>query len=213
MSFAMDRDLIALEPTLLRDIAFSAQRRLVGTCDVAGDTMTLTDTDHDLDASGVAPGFVAQIAGVSVEILAVLSPTSARISKIRADIDDPPIEPDAGAGLPVTIDSFAPQREMVHREVLRLAGIEPDDPSASPGKEQILFPRSLVPLEAYGALHLIYASASALAGDDAPVSARAAMYARLVARERARAKVVLDLDGDGRPDAVRRLHVLRLVRA
>ncbi len=77
MSFADDRDLIAIEPTLLRDVAFAAQRRLVGTCDVAGDTMTLTAFDHDLSAAGVEAGFVAQIAGVPTEILAVLSPTPA----------------------------------------------------------------------------------------------------------------------------------------
>jgi len=213
MSFADDRDLIAIEPTLLRDVAFAAQRRLVGTCDIAGDTMTLTAFDHDLSAAGVEAGFVAQIAGVPLEILAVLSPTSAQVSKIRAGVDDPPIEPDQGTGLSVTIDSFAPQRAIMHREVLRLAGIEPDDPEAAPGEAQILFPRSLAMLEALGSLHLIYASASALAGSDAPSSARAAMYARLVARERARAKVVLDLDGDGRPDATRRLSVLQLQRA
>ncbi len=213
MAFASDRDLPAIEPNVFRDLAWLGQRLVNGEGDVVGTTLTLTSFDHDFVSVGVDVGSVVLIADVAHEVLSRTDATHVEVSKIRASESDPPIPPDAGVGLEVLVFTFAPQLEMVHREVLRLVGIEPSDAQASPGEADIVNPDALVALEAFGALHLAYSAAGALSGRDSHLAARGAMYALLVGRERARAKVELDLDGDGKADATRRLNVLQLLRA
>lgn len=213
MPFATDRDILAIEPNAFRDLAWLGQRLIKAIGDVSGTTLTLTSHDHDLEAVDARAGSVVLIAGIAHEILSRTDGTHAEISKIRADTDAPAIPPDAGTDLEVLIFTFAPQLAIVHREALRLAGIEPSDPAATPSEADITNPRALVPLEVFGALHIAYAAASALSGRDSHLAARASAYAALVSRERARARIALDLDGDGLPDAVRRLNAHQLIRA
>lgn len=209
MAFATDRDLLAIEPNVFRDVAWLGQRLIKGTGDVAGTTITLTTFDHDLISAGVAAGAVVLIAGVAHEVLSVTDAAHAEVSKARAGADDPAIPADAGTGLEIVVSTLRPQIEMVHREVLRLAGID----VGVPGEADVTNGDALILLEAYGALHIAYAAAGALSGADSHLAARAAMYAALVGRERARARVEIDLDGDGLPDATRRLNVVRPLRA
>lgn len=210
MAFATDRDLLFIEPNLFRDVAWLGQRLLKGTGDVVGTTLTLVTFDHDLVSAGVGEGSVVLIAGIAHEVLSVADATHAQVSKIRGRSDDPAIPADAGTGLEIVVSTLRPQIELVHREVLRLAGI--DAASGSPTEADVTNGLSLVPLETFGALHLAYAAAGALSGVDSHLAARAAMYASLVGRERTRARVEIDLDADGLPDATRRLNVVRPLR-
>ncbi len=213
MAFAGDRDLPAIEPNLFRDLAWLGQRLIKGVGDVVGTTLTLTSFDHDFDLVNVKAGSVVLIAGVAHEVLARTDATHVEVSKIRASVTDVVLPPDVGTDLEVLVYTFGPQLEIVHHEAMRLTGIEPSDPQASPGESDIVNPEALVLLEAYGALHLAYSAAGALSGRDSHLASRAAMYASLVGRERARVQVELDLDGDGRADATRRLNVVQLRRA
>ncbi len=213
MAFATDRDLPAIEPNVFRDLAWLGQRLISGVGDVSGTTLTLTSFDHDFVNANIDSGAVVLIAGVAHEVLSRTDATNTEVSKIRGSKADPAIPPDAGVGLEILVYTFAPQLEMVHREVLRLAGIEPADEQASPGKADIVNPEALIPLEAFGALHLAYSAGGALSGRDSHLASRAAMYMGLVGRERARVKVELDLDHDGVADTTRRLNVVQLLRA
>lgn len=213
MPFAADRDLLIIEPTLFRDVAWLGQRLLEGVADLAGSTMTLTTYDHDLAALDIRPGAVVLANDVPHEITEILGPTDATISRIRADRDDPLIAPGASPPLTVEIHSFRPQLEMIHRQVLRMAGIEPSDAGADVTTDNITNPAALRAVESHGALHLIYSAAAALGGDDSPLASRARLHRAIFGIERQRALVELDLDGDGLPDATRRLNAIQFVRA
>jgi hypothetical protein len=69
-----------------------------------------------------------------------------------------------------------------------------------------------VRVEALGALHAIFASASALVEQNSPMWARAQMYRERFIEERRRVRVDIDLDGDGIADATRTISAMRFVR-
>lgn len=203
--FTTDIHLLALEPLLFRDVSWLSQRLLLGSCDVAGDTLTLTASDNDLEDANVTAGHVAVIGGVAHEIVERLSDTTARVSRLRALAIDPIIPPAPGTGLAITIHTFAPQIAIVHAQLLRMAG--------SPDESQVTNAHDLALVESFGALHLIYAAASALSPPDSALALRAGLYRARFAEERARALLKLDLDGDAVPDATRRLNLIHLARA
>lgn len=220
--FATDRDLWILEPRLFDDIAFSAQARLVDrSCTVSSGSTRLTFTGIDLEALALTPGMVILLDGYGrFEIVEAVSPTVLGVSRLRASFDAPTIPipaPDDSAAL-ATVRTFTPQIELAHRGLLALLGIEPGSPppSAPVGAvyaSQITNGHALVRAEALGALHLIYAAASALAPAGALHTDRAGMYAQRASTERHRLSVRLDLDGDGLPEITRSPSTARLRRA
>ncbi len=213
--FATDRDLLVLEPNLFRDVAWAGQRLVSATGSISGATLTLSQFDVDLASAGVTAGHVATVDGVSYEVLTRLSPASATVSRLRAGTTDPALPPSPASGRPVTIASFRPQIALIHHQVLRMLGIEPMDPPAlgRPTETSITNPDALARLEALGALHLILAAAAALEPPGGPLGARADLYRARFGDERQRAAARIDLDGDGLPDATRRLNVIQLMRA
>jgi hypothetical protein len=115
----------------------------------------------------------------------------------------------------VIIATFAPQIALVHAQVLRMLGIEPGAP-ASPGsvtESSITNSASLTLVESLGALHLIYTAAAALSGPASVLGARADQYRRRFSEERRLAAATIDLNGDGLPDATRRMNVFQFTRA
>jgi hypothetical protein len=212
--FALDRDLLVLEPALLRDVGWAGQRVLDATGTISGATLTLS-TGSFADA-GVAAGSVALVDGLAVEILAVASATEATVSLLRARRDGPGVAPSAATNRPVRVYTFGPQIEAVHRQILTMAGIDPDATPLGPTppltEAAITNPNALVRLEALGALHLIYAGAAAPSSSLAHAQ-RAEMYRHRFAEERARVPVFVDLDADGVADARRSLTVTHLSRA
>ena len=90
-----------------------------------------------------------------------------------------------------------------------MLGIGVDD---SPGEPDITNPGAFARFEAFGALHLIWSSASASSGPDSPLGMLGEEYRRRFERERQRVAARIDLDGDGVPDATRRPNVLRFIR-
>lgn len=212
--FITDRDLLILEPNLFRDVGWAGQRLVAGIGDVAGTTLTMTSADVDLEAAGIDAGHVVRVGIVPYEIVERLSATTATISRLRVTTEDPVQVPAPVSDGAVEIHTFAPQIAMVHGHVLRLLGIEPDEPDPDAVSEgDITNPAALKRVEALGTLHLVFAGAAALSEPGSTLWARAEMYRDRFAAERRRAAARLDLDGDGVADATRRLNLVQLVRA
>jgi hypothetical protein len=212
--FITDRDLLLIEPGLTRDVGWAGSRLLAGIGDVAGTTLTLTSQDLDFDEANVDEGHIVSVGSVAYEVIERLTSTTATISRLRVAIEDPVQAPSPGSDLPVEVFSFAPQISMIHAQVLRLLGIDPDDPAEDePTEEDITNPGALKRVEALGTLHLIFAAAAALGEPGSSVWARAEMYRDRFAAERRRAAARIDLDGDGIADATRRLNLVQLTRA
>jgi len=213
--FASDRDLLILEPRLFHDIAWSAQRLIDVTnasINAAGTMLTIPGVD--LAALAVAEGFVALVAGTPLEVLERTSATTLTVSRLRAAPAESPIPAAPGSNLKATIATFRPQVSLVHDQLLRTIGIEPGEPSApgSPAETDITNPRSLILAESLGALHLVFAAAAALVGEDSPLWAKARMYRERFVLERRRLTVEIDLDSDGQPDAIRRPNAIQFAR-
>jgi hypothetical protein len=211
--FARDRDLLALEPNLFKDIAWAGQRLISCIGSVAGDTLTIAPVNADFATAQITSGHVVLVDGVTYEVVEVLSATTATISRLRADPSGPTLPPDAGSNLAVSLATFVPQLATVHNQLLRLLDIEPGDPDAFPAEANITNPGALAAIEAVGALHLIFTAAAALAPPGSSLWTRVAHYRARITEERPRAAVLLDLDGDGAPDATRRLSTFALLRA
>jgi hypothetical protein len=212
--FATDRDLLIIEPTLVRDVSFLAQEPVRGTGNLSGTTLTLAGASFT--GAGVGPGHVALVGRTPLEILAVTGASTATVSLLRESTAAPAIGPQAASGAPVAVVTFRPQIALAHAQLLRLFGLRPAGSALLEGEADesaVVNAAELAHFEALGALHLIYAAAAALAGDATPIAQRASMYRDRFARERWRARARLDLDADGVPDAERTANLSRLARA
>lgn len=214
MAFATDRDLLVLEPNLFRDIAFASQLLASGT-DGAVSGTSFTSASADFAAAGVAVGHIVRLDELAVEVVEVVSSTQLTISLLRARADDAPVPAPPGASIPYVVRSFLPQLEMLHRQVMRAAGIEPDgagEPSDAATVEDVLNGDEIALVEALGALESIFASAASMLADEPYLRLRAASYRDRFSSIRQRARVRLDLDGDGVVDVVRHLNIVQFVR-
>ncbi|MFG0260544.1 MAG: hypothetical protein ACF8LK_09360 [Phycisphaerales bacterium JB041] len=153
--------------------------------------------------------------GVVYEVVERTGADTLTISRMRATAGGALLTPSPVNGVSVEVPTFRPQLAMVHAQVLRMLGIEPDG-TAGPGvlsESSVTNPGAMALLESLGALHLVFAAASALASDDSPASVKAGFYRERVAAERGRVAARVDTDGDGVADATRRPSVVQLVRA
>jgi hypothetical protein len=210
--FAQDRNLLLLAPSLFRDVAWLSQTLHRGTLNIAsGQLITATGTF----AAAIQPGHIAVLDERPLEITAITSPTSLTVSLIRADPAEPIIPPADSSNAPGAIATFAPQIGLIHDQLLRMLDLEPAqqaiDPLA-PTEASILNPRDLALVESLGALHLIYATASATLTHDTALVQRAAYFHDRFTKERWRARALLDLNNDGRADTTRALRTLHLTR-
>lgn len=218
--FSTDRDLLILEPNLFRDAGFAGQHLVTGTGDIAAGVLTLTAQDNDFAAESIDAGHIAVVDGTPYEVLARLSSTTVSLSRLRPSPDDAALPPSPVTGKPVRITTFAPQLAQSHRIILRMLGIEPDDPPI-PGRiteSNITNPGALRLAESLHALSGIFFAAAAgypggVTGAAFSIWQRAQMYRDRFESERQSAAAHIDTDGDGVPDATRRLNVIQLIRA
>ncbi|GIW74596.1 MAG: hypothetical protein KatS3mg103_1118 [Phycisphaerales bacterium] len=207
--FALDRDLLAIEPHAFTDALWAGRRLSTGQATVSGTTLTASSTSVGFLQAQAAPGQVVVFNAVPLEVIDVTSDSVLEVSRLRASADDPALPPVPASAVPFTLVSFAPQIAIVHRQLMGMLGL--DDPQG-PGPQAVVDPAPLAHAEALGALHLIYAAAGALSGPSSALGARAAMYADMFGRARRSLAVGLDLDGDGLVDATRRPALVHLVR-
>lgn len=213
MPFISDRDLLALQPGLLGEVAWLAQTLYRGAVRVeAGRLIALTGSF----GPAIRPGHIALAGEQPLEITALVSPTQLEVSLTRAAPDGPAIAPPDAPQSSGLVATFDPQIALAHHQVLRLLGLEPSrqaiDPD-SPGESAVLNPRDLWMLEAAAALHLVYAAAAASLSAPSTLAMRADLFRRRFVEERARARAILDTNLDSRADAVRSPGALRLRRS
>ena len=214
--FALDRDLLMYEPRLFLDAVWVGQRLFAGTGLVAGSV--LSSAGAMFTSIGIQAGHVVNYKDASYEVVQVLTGTQLGLSVPRASEQDPVILAPDSASTGMSIYTFRHQRLIVHEQILRMIGIEPDL-VAQPGEtlvteSSIVNPGALRRLEALGSLHLVFAAASASGGvgEGSVYSEKAAMYRERFVAERERVSVLIDTDGDGRADATRRATVMHLIR-
>ena len=214
--FAQDRDLLVYEPRLFLDVVWLGQRLAAESGQVISSVAVASGASFV--TLGIMPGQIVNYNDASYEIVQVLGGTQLGLSRPRASTSDPVIPAPDTALATFKIYTFAHQLAIVHGQILRMLGIEPEL-VASPGQtlvteSSILNPGVLVRLESLGALHLIFsaASASGVAGDGGSYAERASMYRERFMAERARVSVLIDSDGDGKAEATRRPSVMHVVR-
>lgn len=214
--FARDRDLLALEPNLFRDVGWLAQRLVKGVGSVAAGTLALSTQDVNFEAAGVDAGHVVLVGNVGeaapYEVLARLSTTEVSISRLRAGGDSPQILPSPATSVPVEVWTFVPQMALAHAQVLRMVGIEAGSEGESPSASDIVNVGAVRAVEAIAALYLVFSAAAGPQGAGSHAGARAEHYRRLYVLERQRTPVLLDVDGDGQVDATRRFNVVQFIR-
>lgn len=209
--FAEDRDLLVLEPRLFLEIGFLSQTLGTGMGTLAGGVVTATGLDFV--ARGVSPGHVLVFGEVSLEVMEVISPTTARVSMIRGDIGAPEVAPaDIATSTQIAVRTFAPQLHEVGSLLLVLAGAGTRLGEGVPTAASVTNAESLRRVTSLGALQRIYEAAASLVADDHPYVRKSEQYRRAFNAERSSAVVDLDLDGDGVPEVRRRLSAVRFVR-
>lgn len=214
-TFAQDRDLLVFEPGLMGEAGWASQRRFVGTGTLAGTNLTITAGGSPAGA-GIGAGSVLLVgAGTVVEVLGV-SGQSLSISLIRAAPGDAPVAPGTSGSLGVQCWSFAPQIALAHRQLLRMVGVDEVPEVGSAGlsaaervtESQVTNALALVPIEALMALRLIYAALpTGLPGGERTAAKLALLGQRIELQQRA-VRVLIDSDGDGEADVVRRIGVV-----
>lgn len=211
MNFSTDRDLLTLEPHVFRDVPFLSQQRVSVTDGVISGT-TLTSASADFVASQVEAGSVVLVNDVAHEVISRTDANTLSISLPRASLTDAAIPPGDGSALTVMARTFDVQASLVHDSLLRLIGIEPDDPDNELAEDSVVSLGLMHRLEALGTLEGIYSSAFALVGDNAALREKAREYRRRFQAACATATILIDIDGDGFADSRRTLGVIRLHR-
>lgn len=200
-TFSADSDLLALEPAIFADLPLAGQR-LVQVSDAAISGSTLTSSTGGF--SVLSPGHVALIQNTPLPIASIAGNTS--LSLTRA-----PIGLSASSGLNLEVRTFAPQAELIYRELLHAVGVDPEDP-AGLDESAIVSLDLMRRLETLGVVSRAYQAAIAPVGDDPAIRRKAADYRDRFIRALGEARVLIDLDGDGRPDVWRTPGVARLIR-
>lgn len=199
MNFSTDRDLLAIEPAVFEDVPFAAQKRVQVTDAVISGT-TLTSATADFALAQVDEGSVVLINGVAHEVLSRTDANTLEVSLPRAHTSDSGIPGGDATDAELIARTFSPQAELVHDGLLRLIGVDPDDPEPELTEDSILSRSLLSRIEALGTLELVYAGAASLIGDNDTLLMKAGEYRRRFRQACTSAVVSLDTDGDGLAD-------------
>jgi hypothetical protein len=196
MNFSTDRDLIAIEPNLFIDVPLVGQERLRVADGVVAGT-TLTSVSADFIGAGVGAGSVVLVSSVPHEVVGLVDANNLDVSLLRENIVDPAIPSRDGSDLEVVVRTYAPQAAVVHDILLKLIGIDTDDPGNHLTEAAVVSKSLMARLEALGVLARVYAAAAGVAGENEQVRQKAADYERRYNTACRAATVLLDVDGDG----------------
>jgi hypothetical protein len=211
--FATDRDVALLDPGVFRDLAWLGQVVTRGVCNLVERNLEATAIDGSLSRIADRSGMIVVVQGAVLEVQTTFGNSTMDVAMLR-DMDGlDPLPPISVANAPFAVVTFRPQIELVHRQVLAMAGLRRAGGAGTElSEERVRNGPELAHLEALGTLHLIYAMAAAATPGTTHLLQRARDYREQFGRERARATVLLDSDGDGVADVVRRMGVMRLAR-
>ena len=220
MNFSTDRDLLLLEPTLFHDVPWVAQERVrvrdAMVTTVAGGT-NIFSASADFAAAQVDAGCVVLLGGVACEVVERADEDTLIVSLPRARTTDPGIALPGYAHDVPTLDreviarTFAPQAALVHDALLRLLGVDVEDPDGA-GEDSVSSLSTLARLEAVGTLEIIFSAAASLTGNNTGLLMKAAHYRDRLRKALSTATVWIDPHRDGRSREPRHFGLTRMVR-
>ena len=216
-NFSTDADLLKWEPALLREIVLDHQCLARG-AGAESSQFSVTAEDATFASCQVRPGHVIHLSNAEqgvdgyYEVLSVEGETELLAGLVGS-------QSDAGVPLPPATDlafdihTFDPQHEEARFALLSRFGLETDADNLSADLERWIaqrrtFRRASVAL----VLATVYRGQATGGPEAGGLARKAEHYARLYEDEVAKVRLVLDRNGDGRPDDVRTLSSHRLRR-
>lgn len=211
MNFSTDRDLLLYEPTLFNDLPWVSQQRLsVADAEVVGTTLSSISADFVL--AQIEAGSILLLGKTPVEVVERLDAMTLTVSLLRARTSDASIPPGDVTSASLIARTFAPQATLVCATLLRMLGLDVDDPDRPAGAEAVVSLSLMARLETLGTLERVFSSAAALTGDNDALLFKAAEYRRRFLEAASRCPVQIDTTGDGLPDEKRYIAVARMTR-
>ncbi|WP_432798404.1 hypothetical protein [Poriferisphaera sp. WC338] len=211
MNFSTDRDLLVYEPSLFKDVAFVGQQVVSVTDGVLSGT-SLQSITADFVEADIETGHVAMINNVPFEVVNRVSANELEVSLLRTQLSDSAIPGQDGSGLAVTVHTFGPQISVVHEGLMTLLGADRDEPGKVLSDDAVVSVTVMARLETLGTLERIYSGVMVFGEASEDVLLRANRYRRMFEEARARAIVMVDIDGDGYADERRSLGLIRFMR-
>lgn len=209
MNFSTDRDLLVLEPSIFHDMPFIAQQRIRAT-DAAITGVTLSSASSNFTTAQIGAGSVVLVANQAFEVLARIDDHTLTISMPRNAAADGAIPSTiTGTNQALVARTFAPQAALVADTLLRMIGLDPDDPRRH---DTIVSVGTMSMLEALGTLERIYSAATAVNQTDVSIRFKAADYRKRFGAACRSARVLIDTDHDGLGDVTRQPGVANLTR-
>lgn len=210
-----DRDLLVIDPALLRTISWLGQRLSTGVCSISATTLTASSQDTDFVAANIQPGHILTFDDLSCEVVARTSATTLTISRVRAQPTDAPLPLGTHTDRAYAIYSFAPQRAAAEAEILASLGLTPSATSPPPGtltEAHITNPRNIIRPIALLTLRHLADAASLTLPSTASIARAATTYMLLFERAARFIFAHLDTNADGLPDLTRTPSKHHLVR-
>lgn len=204
MTLVTNLDLMRMEPTLFTSAGNSGMT-LMSANDASVSDNEVTSASSDFVDVGVSTLDVAVVDGEPVEILVVNSATSLDVSRRRADSGAAELKPDPGTGLGLSIISFDLLLQRHEDWVLEALAISPDHPTNPIDTSQIVNLAQIKQLISMKVVAQAFARSSALDPENGVLDAMAAFYTATVEDATRRTAALLDLNGDGVADSIRRL--------
>ncbi len=207
MAMITDRDLAVIEPLMFVD-AVSAATLLETVLDGSVLGNNVTSPTADFAAVNIGAGSVVVVGTTALEVMDRLSATTLTVSRLRADVNDPILPPDGGNGLKVTVYTFARLIRQVEDDLLRRLGL---DPQVIGGPQLVNFP-AVARLAGLRTVAAAYATVASISTLNDSLAARATLYADRAATVLRGLEALVDIDGDGVEDALRRPSLINFNR-
>jgi len=206
-----DTTILRLAPHVFIDAAALATI-LVDGSDGAVSGSGFTSAGSDFTVNDIDVGHVIIIDGSPLEVDARTSATQLDVSRARASDGDALIPPGDGATLTFSVPTF--ERQIAEQEawVLGAIGIDPNHPTTALDETSMIDARDLETLIALRTIAHLYEVAAARNPADTALALQASQWRTIERTQRHGTVVYLDLDGDGAPDATRRIDVVEFTR-
>ena len=216
-NFSTDADLLKWEPAILREIALDHQCLVRGS-GASSETFSVVAEDAAFKTAQVHAGHIIHLKNADqgidgyYEVLSVETETEL-LAGVGGGRGDGLAPLPAGTDLEFDVRTFDPQHEEARFALLARFGLETDTGDTAADLDRWILQRRVLRHASVAlVLSMLYRGQSTGGPDSAGMARKADHYARMYDNEAAKARLVLDRDGDGRPDDVRSLSSHRLRR-